>query len=271
VLAEQVRVQVRQLDRVADLLDLRGEATDIGVGDVRDLFEDELLDLGLRNALIRVAGARLEQQRVPAAEHLVEQRRGEPHDPLLIGVRDHQGALAVGEHLLEHHDFANRLIALGDHDVERLVEHDLLAGLELFKVHVGADVDPHLAAAGEDVRGVLVARLEEHAEAGRRLGQPVDLFFQGDDLVPGLAQRRGQPLVLRGDRCQAGLGFAKPFLQQTDLARRIREPPSKHRDLLIKEGDLRGKAAHLIVVPGSPPALIPTSCHGPHLLPGSYT
>jgi hypothetical protein len=64
VLLVEVGVQVGQLDRVADLLDLPREAADVGVRDVRDLFEDELLDLGLRNALVDVAGAGLEQQRV---------------------------------------------------------------------------------------------------------------------------------------------------------------------------------------------------------------
>ena len=113
MLAEQVGVQVRQLDRVADLLDLDVEAADVVVGDVGDLFEDELLDLGLGHPLVDVAGARLEQQRVAGPQHRVEQRVGEPDDALLVGVRDDQGALAVGEHLLEHHDLAHGLVSLG--------------------------------------------------------------------------------------------------------------------------------------------------------------
>src|SRR3954471_18063908 len=52
VLEEQVLVQERQLGGVTDLLDLVTEPTDVGVADVRDLFEDELLDLALRNALV---------------------------------------------------------------------------------------------------------------------------------------------------------------------------------------------------------------------------
>jgi hypothetical protein len=59
-------VQVGELDRVADLLDLPGEAADVGVGDVRDLFEDELLDLGLGNALVDVAGAGSSSSESPA-------------------------------------------------------------------------------------------------------------------------------------------------------------------------------------------------------------
>jgi hypothetical protein len=55
VLPEQVGMQVRQLDGVADLLDLRAEAADLGVGDVRDFLEDELLNLSLGDALVDVA------------------------------------------------------------------------------------------------------------------------------------------------------------------------------------------------------------------------
>ena len=149
----------------------------------------QLLDLGLRNALVDVTGARLEQKRVARPDHLVEQRRGEPHDPLLVGVRDDQGALAVGEQLLHHHDLADRLVTLGDDDVQRLVEHDFLARLELFQVDVRADVHAHLATAGEHVGGVVLLRGEEDAETGRRLRQPVDLLLQRDDLISCLAQR----------------------------------------------------------------------------------
>ncbi len=58
---------------------------------------------------------------------------------------------------------------------------------------------------------------EEDAEAGRRLRQPVDLFLERDDLVPGFAQRCRQPLVLAGHGGQAGLGLAQPLLEKPDL------------------------------------------------------
>ena len=57
------------------------------------------------------------------------QRLGEAYDALLVGVGDDQGALAVGEQLLEHHHLADLLEVEGGDDVERLVEHDLLATL----------------------------------------------------------------------------------------------------------------------------------------------
>ena len=83
VLLEEVGVEVRQLDRVADLLDLAAEAADLLVGDVGDLFEDELLDLGLRDLLVDVAGARLEQQGVAGAEgrRRAAARRAGPRAP----------------------------------------------------------------------------------------------------------------------------------------------------------------------------------------------
>jgi len=64
VLSEQLGVQERQLDRVSDRLDLPGQPTDVGIVDVRNLFENQLLDLALRNPLVRVRGTRLEQERV---------------------------------------------------------------------------------------------------------------------------------------------------------------------------------------------------------------
>ena len=71
VLHEQVGVQVGQLDGVADRLDLADQPADVVVVDVGDLLEDQLLDLGLRDPLVDVAGAGVEQQRVAGAERLV--------------------------------------------------------------------------------------------------------------------------------------------------------------------------------------------------------
>ena len=64
VLAEQILVQERQFDRVADLLDLPAEATDVVVVDVGNLFQHQVLDLGLGDPLERVAGFGIDQQRI---------------------------------------------------------------------------------------------------------------------------------------------------------------------------------------------------------------
>ena len=119
VLVEQVLVEERQLDGVTDLLDLPPEATDVVVVDVGHLFEDQILDLGLGDALERVAGLGVDEQGV--ARPQLPGRRigvvrddvgfglgedgcegcGEPDDPLLVGVADHQRALAVVEDLAQ--------------------------------------------------------------------------------------------------------------------------------------------------------------------------
>jgi hypothetical protein len=65
VLGEQVPVQVWQLDGVGDRLDLLVEATDIGVGDVRDFLEDDLLHLRPRQLLEQQARTRVHEDRIP--------------------------------------------------------------------------------------------------------------------------------------------------------------------------------------------------------------
>ena len=262
VLPEQVRVQVRQLHRIPDLDDLRAQAADVGVGDVRHFLEDELLDLGLGDALVDVAGPRLQQQRVARAQHRVEQRLGQPDHPLLVGMRDHQRPVAALEQLLEHDDLAHGLVPLGDHHVERLVEHDLLAGPQLVQLDGGADADPHLAAAGEHVGGAVLGGRQEHAETRRRLGQPVDFLLERHDLVARFAERVGQPLVLAGHGGQAGLRLTQPLLEQADVPGRVGQPAPQHRHLLLEEGDLRGEALNLVVVPRGARSFVTTG-HAP--------
>ena len=265
VLLEQVGVQVGQLDGVPDLLDLPSQAADVVVGDVRHFLQDELLHLGLGDPLVHVPRPGLKQQRVAGPQRLVQQRLGQPDHALLVSLGDDQRTLGVGEDLLEHDDLAHRLVRLGDDDVERLVEHDFLARAQLAELHVRGDVHPHLAAAGEHVARVVLVRVQEDAEPGRRLGQPVHFFLQRDDLVACLTQCRRQPLVLGGNPGEIPLGIAQPVLKEPDLPGRIRQPAPQHGDLLIKEGDLSGKAPHLILVPRSTPAVI-SGGHGPHLL-----
>ena len=110
VFAVQVRVQERQFDGVADLFDLRAEAADVLVGDVRDFLEDEVLHLGARDFLQRVAGARIDRQGVADPELLREQGAGEPDDPLLVGAAHHQGTVRP-QHFLERDEVAGPLVA----------------------------------------------------------------------------------------------------------------------------------------------------------------
>ncbi len=180
----------------------------------------------------------------------------------------HEGALAVLEDLLEGDDVADALVLHGFDHVERFVEHDLLAAPEVVDLDAWADVHPQFAAACEDVGGAVLVGLQEDAEAGRRLGEAVDLFLEGHDLVAGLAEGVGQPFVLRGDAGQVGLQFDDPLFENPRVPRRVGELASQDGDLLLKVGDLPGRvvgpssradaAVHVVVV----------GCHGPHLLQG---
>ena len=118
MLVEHLGVQVRQLDRVLDRLDLVVEAADVVVGDVGNLFEHELFDLGAREALDEHAGAAVHQHVVAGAQLLADEVIGELAHPLLVGAADDQRAVLTFEQLLEDHDLTGDVPLAGEHDVE---------------------------------------------------------------------------------------------------------------------------------------------------------
>lgn len=114
ILPVELLVQEGQLHGVADLLDLAGQAADVQVADVGHLFQHQVLDLGLGDALERVAGLGVDQQRVAGPQLagpgvvvegvrmtvrqvLGDQRLGEPDDAFLVGVPDHERPVPVGQ------------------------------------------------------------------------------------------------------------------------------------------------------------------------------
>ena len=110
VLVEEIGVQVRELDRVLDLIDLVVEPADIGVGDIGHLFEDELLDLGTgsrststpdRVSIKRWSPARSRSSRSAGAQLA--------HAFLVRAANYRRGALSVGEQLLECDDLARNV------------------------------------------------------------------------------------------------------------------------------------------------------------------
>src|SRR2546428_14047212 len=70
-----------QLDGVLDLLDLVVQPADVVVADVRDLLQDQFLDLRLRELFEEVARPRVIEQMVPDAESLGKKRLGKPGPP----------------------------------------------------------------------------------------------------------------------------------------------------------------------------------------------
>ena len=237
MLGEQVGVQEGQLDGVADLLDLVAEAADVLVGDVGHLFQDELLDLRLGQVLEHEPGADVQQQRVAGPQGAVAQRLADLHHPLLVGVADDQGPVQP-EHLLELDDLALDLVGAGLDHVEGLVEHQLLAGLERLGVDVGVDVDPQLAPARGQVDGAVLVDAQEHPEAGGRGGELLDLFLEGDDLLPGLPEGGGQALVLGQGLGELALGLEQALLEHPDLPGRVLEAAAEQGRLLLEELDL---------------------------------
>ena len=146
VLVEHLGVEVRELDRVLDRVDLVVETADVVVGDVGDLLEHELFDLGPRDALDEQAGTAVHEEVVAGAQLLADERRGQLADALFVGPADDQGAVPTFEDLLEDHDLARHLGGAGEHDVQRLVERDLLAAGDRVDLDLGVHRHAHLAA-----------------------------------------------------------------------------------------------------------------------------
>ena len=195
VLGEDLRVEVRQLDRIAQDLDLLVEAADPLVGHVRDLLEHDLFDRRLRQLLERVVRARVVEDVVADLELLAAQRLGERDDALVVGVAEHDRAV-VGDEVDDRRDLAARDVARRLDDVERLVEHDELALLELERIEVRVHVDAHRPAVHQDLGRAVLVRAVEDPVGVRRRAELVDLLLQELDLLLGLLEHADEPLVL---------------------------------------------------------------------------
>ena len=101
---------------------------------------------------------------------------------------DHERAVTVGEDLAQRADLADRLEVARLDDGQRLVEAHGLALLERLGVDVRRARQPHLAAGGEHVDGVVLLHGQQHAVAARRLTQPVDLLAERQQLLAGLLE-----------------------------------------------------------------------------------
>src|SRR6266508_3074506 len=269
VLVEQLRVQERQLHGVADGLDLPGEAPDVLVGDVRDLLEDQLLDLLLRELLQDVARAGVEQEGVAHADDLVAQRLREHRHLGLVAPADHDHAFVV-DVLLDRHDLALAVLVQDLHDVEGLVEDDLHALAQAVPLQRGVHRDAHLPAGGEHVgHGILVLHHgQEHAERGRRLGELLDLLRERLDLVALLLHHRHELLVLGEGPGQVGAGLDQLLLEDLHLAWGVRQAPTHQGHLVLQELDLGLELVPFLLVLlellsrvlGHPRHLLPPEC-----------
>src|SRR6266550_504724 len=248
VLVEQVGVEVRQLDGVLDLVDLLVEPADVRVRDVGHLFEDELLDLGAREAFDEHSRAGLDQKMVAGAKPLAQQAAGELAHAFLVGASDHERATSVLEQLLERDDLAGDVVTAREHDVERLVQHDFLAALELFDVELRMQRDAHLATRGEHVDGAVVVHLEERAVRRRRHGELFDLFAQRADVLARLAQRGGELLVLGDGLGQLALRLEEALFERSHPLRGVLKAAAQDDDLFLQRFRLLLELADLAFV-----------------------
>ena len=146
--------------------------------------------------------------------------------------------------------------AAGEHDVERLVEHDLLAAPQLVDLELGVHRDAHLAAGGEDVDGAVVVGAEERAVRRRRHRELLDLFAQRGDVLARLTQGGGELLVLGDGLGELALGLEQSLLEGADALGRVLEPAPQDDDLFLEALDLLLEVVDLALVLGQPPLVL---------------
>ena len=228
-------VQVRQLDRVGDGLDLLVEAAHVRVGDVGHLLEDELLDLGAGQLLDAAAAARVSMSTAsPARRFTPEQvvrpaRRPAPRRP---------GRTTMARRPSSRTSLSVTTSPESSPSRARITFSDSLSTTSWPRrsslgVDLGVHGDAHLAAAGEDVDGAVVVGAQEGAVGARRLGELVHFFAQGGDVLLGLLQGVGQLLVLRDGLGELALGLEQPLLEGLDPPGALRQPPPQDGDLLF--------------------------------------
>ena len=143
----------------------------------------------------------------------------------------------------------------GEHDVERLVERDLLAAHDGVDLDLGVHRDPHLAAGGEDVDGAVVVGAEEGAVRRRRHRELLDLFPQRGDVLARLTEGGGEPFVL-GDRLlELALGLEDLLLERADALGGVLEAAAEHHDLFLEALELALEVVDLPLVLGQAPVV----------------
>ncbi len=269
-------MEVGKLDRVADLLDLVVEPADVPVGDVGDLLEDQLVHLGARESLEHESGARVEQEMITRSQRSVRDFVGELGHPFLVGATHDDGAPLAGQELLERDHLARQLEAPSQDDVQRLVEHELLAAIELPELDLRVDGDAHLATGGEDVGRAVVVRGEERSVGRGRHREFLDLLPECRDVFACLAQG-GRQLLVVGERLrELPFRLEQPLLQGAHALGGVLQTAAQEDDLFLERLDLRLEIADLSLVLAQPSLVLgghrPTSRRGPAAtLPRSFS
>src|SRR5439155_14513406 len=81
--------------------------------------------------------------------------------------------------------------------VEALVEAQLLARAQHYRLERGPQIDLHLAALREDVDGAVLVGGQVNTVGRRRRAELVDLFLERRDLLARVGQRLDESLPVR--------------------------------------------------------------------------
>ena len=152
--------------------------------------------------------------------------------PLLVGPADDQRTRAVLEDLLDRDDLAGDLVAAGEHDVERLVEHDL-APRRARRGRPRAAAPPASCGRRSSTSTVSSSLMPDDRAVGRRrLGELLDLLAERGDVLARLTQGVAKLLVL-GDRLgELALRLEQPLLERAHPLRCVLQlAPQRRRPL----------------------------------------
>ena len=98
-----------------------------------------------------------------------------------------------------------------------------------------------------DIDGAVLVGGQEDAVAAGRLGEPVNLFFESDDLGAGFLEGRHEPVVVLGHSGQLRLRCREPFLELTDVSGALGQLPPNQSEFLLQERNLAGEIVGLFL------------------------
>ena len=142
-------------------------------------------------------------------------RVGQFDDAFLVGAAVDEDPTFVQDLFDGHHLALTVGLAHAD-DREGLVQHDLVAAVDLARVEARVQGHAHLSPGGEDVDGAVLVEVDEGAVDRGRLRQFLDFVTQRRDLITRLLDRDGELLVVRATLGEGASGLEQFLLQHLD-------------------------------------------------------
>ncbi len=185
VLAVQLRLLERQLDGVLDLFNLRAEAADILVGNVRNFFKQKMFDIRALDVFENEAVAQIREHGVADAQTVGVQAARDVKNTRLVRVYFDEDAARVNNEFDRHHR-AGIFVSRNADDDELLVKPQLLSGPQRVDINAGRGGHVHLATANEGVnRMILVASGQESGKRRRGARKGIQLLAKIANTVAG--------------------------------------------------------------------------------------